>query len=188
MNTLVLLAAGIGIFAAGFTLGLIFGLTTQQRKFTREVPVQLAEIKRWLDKWQMSVVGVFLIAAAVLMYQDQQQHGEDTAKIAAAAAQAKSSAAQVKQLGECVAAYDNRLSASLQPVRRASKRNGAADIAFKRAVADLFIPGHNKRDIARVKQTLRHNLAVYDSLTRQRARNPYPSPPKKVCASDSTTP
>ena len=173
------------VFVAGFTAGLVLGIKVQHRKLIREAAVQVRDIKTWVDKWQMSIVSLFMVATALLIYHGQQQHNEeraeDTAKIARAAA-------QVKQLGECVAAYDNRLSASLQPVRKASKRNGAADIEFKRAVAALFIPGHDKRDIAAVKKTLHHNLAVYDSLTREREKNPYPSPPKKVCASDSTTP
>lgn len=155
--------------AVWYVAGVFTGTRLQHHRLTREITMQIREAGGAIKK---AGIGPMLMAVALVLlgaqlYFGQRQHNDDVARIT--------------RLSECVATYENQFSASLSPISAASKQNGGADIAWKRAVARLFVPGHNKRDTAAVKRTLAHNIAVYDRLARERALNPYPRPPRVVC-------
>lgn len=81
----------------------------------------------------------------------------------------------------CLTQYANRLHDSLAPRQATAQELQDADIAFKHAVAELFVPGHDKADIARVKRTLAANTAIADNLNKKRDAHPYPPSPRQVC-------
>lgn len=175
MTTLALLAAGIGIFVAGFTLGLFFGLTTQHRKLTREVPVQVRDIKVWSRKRWPVLVGAFCVVMAFMTYQSQQDSGR--------ANDASTGALhEVQAQNDCLTSYANQLYDSLSPRQAAAERLQSADQRFKKAVALLF-----RQDVdpkvkeKRLRHAVQSNIRLGDRLSRERAQNPYPPPPKQVC-------
>lgn len=168
----VLLVWGITCYLAG----VLTGARLVHHKVAREVVVQVRDAWHWLRRVSRpsTFMAIALVLVGVQMFITQRQHNEDVARIAA-------SAAQVKQLGICVATYENQLNAALQPRQHAAERLQAADQLFNDAVLALFAPGHNKADIARVRAAAQHKQDVAAVLTRKRAAKPYPKPPKEVC-------
>lgn len=187
MNPLLLALLGACVFVAGFTFGLALGLVI--RKLPREAAMQVRDIKAWGQKRQMSLLGVFLILMAGLTYQSQRESGGAVDAVRAQSA--------------CLTTYANQLYDSLTPrqkaaeaLQNADKRFKKADQVFAEALGTLLsdaIGGtaseetrtQDAVDLQRATEAkaraLAHANAVADRLSRKRAQNPYPAPPKEAC-------
>lgn len=158
-----------------FALGVVVGVRIQHRKLTREVVVQARRLKTWLDRWLMLVVGGFMIVVSVLVWNGQRQHDDDQRQLQAQSA--------------CVTQYANRLYDSLTPRQAASESLQAADEAFNDALVTLLkdtlsahpVQATSRADAVALAKAAQHKQMVADQLSTERADNPYPSPPKKVC-------
>jgi hypothetical protein len=100
----------------------------------------------------------------------------------AVAVQVGISQQQSQHQTDCLTQYANELYDSLQPRQVSAQKLQHADIAFKRSVAALLEPGHDSRDLVAVRKALAHNTQVADRLTTSRQANPYPPPPRRICA------
>lgn len=81
----------------------------------------------------------------------------------------------------CLNAYANQLYDSLKPRQTSAELLQAADQRFNHAVVNLFEPGNDKADVARVRRAAEAKQRLADQLTHERAANPYPQPPRAVC-------
>lgn len=163
---------------ASYEFGFASGAKVEHRRLTREVIVKDAKAKiLWLldattDK---RAVGAFLIVMAVLVYQ-----GKHDSNKALHQEQAQSA---------CLTTYANGMYDSLHPRQAASEALQRADNKFNDAMVRLFQdalaknpdPARTRADVVAISKAAQHKQAVAASLSTERAQNPYPQPPKKVC-------
>jgi hypothetical protein len=168
--------AGFGLFGAGFALGVLVGITAQHRNLAREVVVQARDVKAWLDKWGMYVVGALLIVIALLTYQSQRD--SSASRVVSGTA-----LSEVQQQNTCMTTYANRLYESLTPRQQAAESLQGADNAFAQTLLRLLTKPSTNPDVNKkvLTRSVKHKIAVADHLSRERAANPYPPPPKVVC-------
>lgn len=176
-------------------LGFVGGVKYQHHKLTREVAMQARGLKRLLDKWGMFGVGVFVIVATVLTYQSQQQasdaqrgHYADVAALKAQAAKLDVLTQRLKAQSACLIRYANGNYDSLEPRQKAAKQLQAADNRFNDAFVvvlnDIFAapdPAKSRADALALKAAASAKQMLANRLNAERAKNPYPPPPKKVC-------
>lgn len=177
------------MFISGLSFGFVLGVRYQHHRLTREVNVHVRDIKPWLDRWGMYVVGVLLILIALLTYQSQRASNQ--------------AVDEVTRQSACLTTYANRLYDSLTPRQHANEQLQRADQRFKRAdqvfaealgkllsdaLAGRSTEAQRTRDAIDLQRAteakaraLAHANAVSDRLNQKRAENPYPLPPKAVC-------
>lgn len=183
-------------FAAGWLTGVFTGTRITHHRLTREVTVQLRDVGRWLDRANealsrriaLIVVAILLISGYSILHSTRQGDRDQRALQAQA---------------NCTTQYANRNYEALAPRQRAAKKLQNADTAYKRADAvvnaallqllrDALVthpsPSRNKEDAVVLKGALAakqraatraNDLAA--RLNEERARKPYPQPPKEVC-------
>lgn len=165
-----------------WVLGVVTGVKIQHHKLTREVAVQVRDIKAWVKRRPLVVVGCFLVVMALLTYQSQRESG--------------TALHTVQDQSMCLTTYANQLYDSLTPRQSASEALQAADSAFNDALVTLLkeaLSGHPDQtkahaDAVALAAAAQHKQSVADHLSTERAANPYPPPPKKVCPSDPSSP
>lgn len=171
-----------------WVLGVVTGVKIQHHKLTREVVVQVRDIKAWLQKRQMVVLGVFLIVMALLTYQSQRDSSDSQHKSDEALAGLRTVVVELQVQNSCLATYANQLHSSLVPRQHAAKQLQAADNLFNDAfvvvLTDIFggaSQAQSKADALALKDAASAKQALADRLNHERSVNPYPPPPKKVC-------
>lgn len=153
------------------------------RKLTREAIVRdvrswrtwLEQVNQWVTHWLALIAAVVLVATAFVYITGTRQHTEDQAGLRAQSA--------------CFRTFANKLHDSLVPRQHASKRLQHADTLFNdallRVLTDALSPHPNpvkgRRDALALRDASAAKKALAERLNRDRAANPYPPPPEKVC-------
>jgi hypothetical protein len=167
----------------GYALGVATGVRFERQRLTREVVMEVREAQAWVRRrvtvWTVIAVLMLVIAAQGVM--SARAHQEDQAGI-------RGLVMDLQRHDACLTAYANQLHDSLAPRQRASKRLQAADEAYNGALLALLTDAAHKApqgkirlDAKVLRQSARHKQDVAAQLNRERARRPYPSPPKDVC-------
>lgn len=158
-----------------YALGVLTVVRLWHRKLAREVAVQARGFKTWWDRWANVAVGLFMIVMALLIGNSQLQHNDDQHAL--------------QKQSSCLTTYANQLYDSLNPRQSANESLQRADEQFNDALVALLKvalspnPDESVRraDALKLAAAAQHKQHVADMLSAERARNPYPPPPKKVC-------
>jgi hypothetical protein len=132
----------------------------------------MTQRKRWLD---VTIIGIasfgMLIAGAAGLYSknqgDKRSAAEDAQRLADAT------------LITCLNKFANDMADALDARTEASAPRDKAEAKVFRVVYDQYKTGKASR--AEFEKALAAYVAADDNLTRERAKNPIPDPPREVC-------
>jgi len=172
-------------------------LTTQEAMLPfRDLRAIPSRANEWLKRWFAPIVIALFAISAFSVYQGSHNHNADQRSFSAQGQQLVHQQHRLKHLVQalkhqntCLVQFANRTHDSLVPRQTAAKRLQRADNVYNQRMQTLFsdflrtpldqIKIH--KDFLRVNAALSAKIALAAELNRDRARNPYPPPPKKVC-------
>lgn len=136
-------------------------------------------VNAWLARWLAAVLVILFAVATFSVVSGEQHHSQDTAQI-------RSLVGRLQMQNDCLTSFANQMYDSLHPRQSASEALQGADTAFNVALLKVIndaLTGDPAAhaDALVLKARLEAKTGLAESLSRDRARNPYPSPPKKVC-------
>jgi type VI protein secretion system component VasK len=177
-----------------FYAGIIIGVRLTHRSLTEEIIMEARGARAWLARMRrrvsiLNVVAVLMAGLAVQGFYSQHRANEADRNAAHAATDAAAAIAGLQAQNDCLAKFGNRLYDSLHPRQHVSKLLQRADGAYTDAFVNLLealLVDHapqavTTRDALAVKAAAEHKQAVSARLNAERAKTPYPRPPRRVC-------